>query len=214
MAYESWARIKAARVLDQLRGGAPRAFYMPSQGPFRGAGQEGRSGGQRKLAAPQRSNTPTLLHEHASLLLKAALIACSGKQPKVTATGESGLPDQIEEKPWSEFGSKACPVSCHRRWQPLPWRAVEKPIAVQPCRCLMPTSQSYSDGEEHSQDWKEGTAQDRRERQTLPLRQVPQTKPEAGEDSRPVVLSSLPQGERYVENGRAGVIRDNAPSPL
>ena len=38
--------------------------------------------------------------------------------------------------------------------------------------------------------------QDCRERQTLPLRQVPQTKPEAREDSRALVLPGLPQGER------------------
>lgn len=36
---------------------------------------------------------------------------------------------------------------------------------------------ALTDDEEHSQDRKEGTTQDRRERQTLPLRQVPKTKP-------------------------------------
>ena len=42
--------------------------------------------------------------------------------------------------------------------------------------------------EEHSQDWKEVAPENRRERQTLPLRQVPQTKPETRKDSRPLVL--------------------------
>jgi hypothetical protein len=37
-----------------------------------------------------------------------------------------------------------------------------------------------SDGEEHIQIRKERSSENRREGQTLPLRQVPQTKPETG----------------------------------
>lgn len=66
--------------------------------------------------------------------------------------------------------------------------------------------QIVADDEEHSQDWKEGTTQDRRERQTLPLRQVPQTQPEADEDSRPLVLSGLPQRDRHLERDDGGLI--------
>jgi hypothetical protein len=66
------------------------------------------------------------------------------------------------------------------------WRAAEVRIPSSTC----------SDVEKHSQDRKEGAAQDRRERQTLSLCQVPQTKPQAGKDSRPLVLPGLPQGER------------------
>jgi enterochelin esterase family protein len=66
------------------------------------------------------------------------------------------------------------------------WRAAEVRIPSSTC----------SDVEKHSQDRKEGAAQDRRERQTLSLCQVPQTKPQAGKDSRPLVLPGLPQEER------------------
>ena len=46
-------------------------------------------------------------------------------------------------------------------------------------------------GEVHSQDRQEITAQNRREGQTLPLRQVPQTKPETCNNARPLVLPEL-----------------------
>jgi len=49
-----------------------------------------------------------------------------------------------------------------------------------------------SDGEELSQDWQKGASENRRERQTLPLRQVPQKKPEACEDACSLVLPELP----------------------
>ena len=48
-------------------------------------------------------------------------------------------------------------------------------------------------GEEHSQDWKADTPENRREGQTLPLRQVPQAKPEACQDAGPLVLPQLPE---------------------
>jgi hypothetical protein len=112
VAFDSWQRIKAARTLDLLRGGAPRAFSMPFVGTFRGVGQGGGSGGQRKLAAPQRSNPPTLPNVFPGNLLKAALISTGGKQPKVTATGESGMPDEIEE-----IGSKAWPDKKDGYWR-------------------------------------------------------------------------------------------------
>src|SRR5882724_11650906 len=53
-----------------------------------------------------------------------------------------------------------------------------------------------SDGEEHTQDGKEGTPENRREGQTLPLRRVPQEKPTACQDSRPLVLPELPEPRR------------------
>lgn len=99
------ARIKAAHRLDGLRGGAPKAFLIP----FCHAGQGAGSGGRAKAASPQRSNPPTSPTVASTLLLKAALISCGGKQPKVTATGESGMPDEIKELPWSVYDSKAWP---------------------------------------------------------------------------------------------------------
>ena len=47
------------------------------------------------------------------------------------------------------------------------------------------------DGEEHAQDWKADTPENRREGQTLPLRQVPEAKPEACQDAGPLVLPQL-----------------------
>ena len=40
-----------------------------------------------------------------------------GTQPRITAAGESGLPDQITEKPWSEYGSKAWPDPNTQYWR-------------------------------------------------------------------------------------------------
>jgi hypothetical protein len=51
------------------------------------------------------------------------------------------------------------------------------------------------DAEEHSQDRQEVTPEDRREGQTLPLRQVPEEKPETCNNSRPLVLPELPERE-------------------
>src|ERR1700733_9772401 len=48
-------------------------------------------------------------------------------------------------------------------------------------------------GEEHSEDWKAHTPENRCERKTLPVRKVPKKKPEACEDARPLVLPKLPQ---------------------
>jgi hypothetical protein len=53
-----------------------------------------------------------------------------------------------------------------------------------------------TDDEEHSQDRKEGSPQDRRERQTLPLRQVPQAQPAPDNNPRTLVLPGLSQRER------------------
>jgi hypothetical protein len=44
-----------------------------------------------------------------------------------------------------------------------------------------------------SQDWQENTPENSRERETLPLRQVPQKKPEACQDACPVVLPDVPE---------------------
>ena len=49
-----------------------------------------------------------------------------------------------------------------------------------------------SDGQELPQEWKEEPPEDRREGQAAPVRQVPQAKPEAGEDTRTLVLPGLP----------------------
>ena len=56
------------------------------------------------MATPSQSESYTLSHAPSDLLLKAALISVGGKQPKVTATGESGM---VDEMPWSECGGKA-----------------------------------------------------------------------------------------------------------
>jgi hypothetical protein len=45
-----------------------------------------------------------------------------------------------------------------------------------------------SDGRESIEDRKEDSSENRRERQTLPLCHVPQTKPETCKNSRPLVL--------------------------
>ena len=110
--YDSWQRIKAARVLDELRGGAARSLMTP----FWKAGTGGTSGGRAKLAAPRRSSLPTSLVTPAGSLLKDALLHLEGKQPKVSATGEGGLMDQVRELPWSEFGSKAWPDKKDGYW--------------------------------------------------------------------------------------------------
>ena len=51
-----------------------------------------------------------------------------------------------------------------------------------------------SDGEEHLQERKANPTENRREGQTLPLRQVPQTKPETCENPSPLVLPELLEG--------------------
>jgi hypothetical protein len=53
------------------------------------------------------------------------------------------------------------------------------------------------DAEELSQDWKKGSPENRRQRQTIPLRQMPKTKSEACKNACSVVLPELPQRERY-----------------
>ena len=125
-AYKSWARIKAALAWDASWGGA-QGFFRPLRADFdrvrQGAGRFGktRGAGATKIGRPITVEYPHLACGLPPFLLKAASINTGGKQPKVTAAGESGLPDEIEEKPWSVYGSNAWPVSCHRRWQPLPW---------------------------------------------------------------------------------------------
>jgi hypothetical protein len=60
------------------------------------------------------------------------------------------------------------------------------------------------DGEELSQDRKKGAPENRREGQTLPLRQVPQKKPETCQDTRTLVLSKLPEPKRRSRIGVRG----------
>ena len=67
-------------------------------------------------------------------------------------------------------------------------------------------SVGWDHGKELSQDRKEGPAQDRREGQTLPLRQVPQAKPEAREDACPLVLPGLRKRERRGARDSSGLI--------
>jgi uncharacterized protein YdhG (YjbR/CyaY superfamily) len=59
-----------------------------------------------------------------------------------------------------------------------------------------------SNGEELSSDGKKGATENRRERQTLSVRQVPQTKPEAGKDSCTLVLPELHQRRRIASGTR------------
>jgi hypothetical protein len=56
------------------------------------------------------------------------------------------------------------------------------------------------DGEEHSQDWKADTPENRREGQTLPLRQVPQAKPEACQDAGPWYCPNCQKQEAPLNN--------------
>jgi hypothetical protein len=49
------------------------------------------------------------------------------------------------------------------------------------------------DGEELSQNGQEGASEDRCEGQALPVRHVPQKKPEACKNSRTLVLFKLPE---------------------
>ena len=65
-----------------------------------------------------------------------------------------------------------------------------------PCSPYFDSLQIVTDDKEHSQDRKEGTTQDRRKRETLPLCQVPQTKPKTRKDARSLVLPGLPQRKR------------------
>ena len=51
-------------------------------------------------------------------------------------------------------------------------------------------------GEEHSEDGQADAPEDRRERQAIPLRKVPQAKPETCKDGRPLVLLKLLERER------------------
>ena len=70
-----------------------------------------------KRAAAPWANTPTLPNKSLHFQLKAALISCGRKQPKVTATGESGMVDEIEEKPWNVYGSNAWPDKKDAYWR-------------------------------------------------------------------------------------------------
>ena len=60
------------------------------------------------------------------------------------------------------------------------------------------------DGEEHSQDRQADPPENRREGQTLPLRQVSQAKPEAHQDAGPLVLPQLPNSRRRTRIGVRG----------
>src|SRR4051812_39628163 len=67
-------------------------------------------------------------------------------------------------------------------------------------------------GEELSQDWQADTPENRRERQTLPLCQVPQAQPEACQDAGTLVLLQLPErktpcGDLRIRAGLIGLPR-------
>jgi hypothetical protein len=51
------------------------------------------------------------------------------------------------------------------------------------------------DGEDHFQDRQASTLEDRRERQTLQMCQMPETKPKTREGAGPVVLPDLPEAK-------------------
>jgi hypothetical protein len=53
-----------------------------------------------------------------------------------------------------------------------------------------------TNGEEHTQDRQKIPPEDCCERETLPLRHVPETQPEADEDTGPVVLPELLEAEK------------------
>jgi hypothetical protein len=59
-------------------------------------------------------------------------------------------------------------------------------------------------GEKRSQDRKADTPENRREGQTLPLRQVPQAQPKAGQHAGPLVLPQLPNSKRRTRIGVRG----------
>jgi hypothetical protein len=69
------------------------------------------------------------------------------------------------------------------------------------------------DGEEHSQDWKADTPENRREGQTLPLRQVPQAQREACQHAGPLVLPQLPERKRPCGDLRIRVSLISFPRP-
>jgi hypothetical protein len=50
-----------------------------------------------------------------------------------------------------------------------------------------------SNGKKHAANWQEGPPENRHQGQTLPLCQMPPKKPEACQDSRPLVLPELPE---------------------
>lgn len=124
--YDPWQFGKAAERLQQLRSGrvscldeGEKAANSPSKGR---AGTLKRDGASQPTLPLRLAVSP--LMQISPNLKKQALISTGGKQPKVTATGESGLPDQIKEKPWSEYGSAACPDPRPQHWRQRP---------MQPC---------------------------------------------------------------------------------
>ena len=70
-----------------------------------------------------------------------------------------------------------------------------------------------NNGEEHSQDRQEVTAQNRREGQAIPLRQVPQAKPETRQDTGTLVLPQLPERKRASGDLRIRVGLSGFPRP-
>jgi hypothetical protein len=56
--------------------------------------------------------------------------------------------------------------------------------------------------EKHSADWKATPADDSVQGKAIPVRDLPQTQPQAGEDARPVVLPAVPCGPRGHTRGR------------
>ncbi len=93
--YDYWTKRNAARTLDALRRGVSGPILRPFGQFGYGAGSEKRS----KLAAPLTPEIWGLPNANREKLLKAALISVRDTQPRVSATGESGLVDQIGELP-------------------------------------------------------------------------------------------------------------------
>jgi hypothetical protein len=73
------------------------------------------------------------------------------------------------------------------------------------CFALIKCVQKGSDGEDLSQDRKKGAPENRRERQTLSLRQVSQEKSETCQDGCALVLPKLPESRRCTIGFNIGV---------
>src|SRR5207244_141398 len=63
-------------------------------------------------------------------------------------------------------------------------------------KCLPPSRSPVEDGdgEEHPPDGQKGTSENRRERQALLVRPVPEAQPQARAGASPLVLSQMPPG--------------------
>lgn len=110
--YDPWARIKAARTLDQLRGGPARTQL----GGLRGSGEEREGRGLLKLSSPTGPESPSALTTF-PFLSKVAKLENSKDQPRVSAAGEGGLLEHVKEVPWTLYGKDAWPDANTGYWR-------------------------------------------------------------------------------------------------